>query len=166
MPLTPTSSLLKHSHMNANSWCTSSRSQTSTEEYKLVNIPARRTPMVLKCCGVNMLIVRLSSSQMRKIVIVSLASLGRVPFLIVFFLLFLKKNKCFWLGRGRWRISQSRGPQQRKYCRTKLEAPERKVPPSQVMVRRSPLVAVPSTCVEYPKKAGSAPPSLGSLWLT
>ena len=49
--------------------------------------------MVLLCCGVNRLIVRLSSSQMRKTLSVYLTSLGRVSFLRVFFFsLFLKKK--------------------------------------------------------------------------
>jgi len=64
---------------------------TLPAEYKLVNIPAKRTSVVLLCCGVNRLIVRLSSPQMRKTVSVSLTSLGRVSFLGFFFPFFLKK---------------------------------------------------------------------------
>ena len=60
---------------------------TLPEEYKLVNIPARRTPVILLCCGVNRIIVRLSSSQTQKTVGVSLTSLCRVLFLRVFFFL-------------------------------------------------------------------------------
>jgi len=61
---------------------------TLPEEYKLVNIPARTTSVVLLCCGVSRLIVRLSSSQMQKTVSVSLTSLKRVSFLRFFFVFF------------------------------------------------------------------------------
>jgi len=78
-------------------------------EHKLVNIPARRNPVVLLCCGVNWLVVKLSSSQM----CVSSTFLGGVSFLRIFLFPFLFpwKNKCCFdlLGRGRWRISQFLG---------------------------------------------------------
>jgi len=58
------------------------------EDSKLVNIPAGRTLVVLLCCGVNRLIVRLSSSQVRKTASVSLTSLRWVSLLVFFW-----KNK-------------------------------------------------------------------------
>jgi len=83
---------------------------TLPEEYKLVNIPARRTPVVLLCCGVIRLIVRFSSSQMRKTVSVSLTSLEKSRTkeeketqqeMVFFFLLFLLKKQvllCLFVG--------------------------------------------------------------------
>ena len=80
---------------------------TLPEEYKLVNIPATRTPVVLLCCGVIRLIVRSRSSQMRKTVSVSLTSLGRVSFLRVFFpFLFFKKQVLLRFARS-WEVEDS-----------------------------------------------------------
>ena len=76
------------------------------------------TVTVLLCCGVNRLIVRLGSSQMRKTCQCVLDPSGSGFFPPGFFLFF------FWVGRmitlhpkqvllsrGRWRISQTLGPQ-------------------------------------------------------
>ena len=71
---------------------------TLPEDYKLVNIPARRTSVVLLCCEVNRLTVSLSSSQIRKTVSVSSTSLGRVSFLRGFSLFFKKSKVLLWFA--------------------------------------------------------------------
>jgi len=106
---------LQRVHLSAASgWGYPATGPELSEESKLVNIPAVRTLVVLLCCRVNRLIVRLSSSQMRKVVSLSLTSLGKVSFLRVFFPFFvcLKDQCCFaLLGRGRWtrKISETLG---------------------------------------------------------
>ena len=95
LPLNAASSLLENSQRSLNSLCPSP-SPKLPGDLRLENVLAGRlvTPVVLSCCGVNRLVVRLSRSQMQKSVIVSLTSLRSVSFLRDFFRSLFSKNKC------------------------------------------------------------------------